>query len=151
MAFGSVQFRENDVRANNISGKWRSSERRFVKMTFGYTAIPENNVRLNNDSEKYHSALWSSGNSTIRLADDSVKLRSVIFFFLRDNNLVKWRFGKIAIRWNDVSGKWCGPEKSRICEKLTVKKTIFQFVEQPLNIFLQVEPFERLIFWNLIS
>ena len=122
MTFGSIQFRENDVRANNTSWKWRSAERWFMKMTFGYTTIRENNVRLNNDAETCRSALWSLGNSTIRLCDDLIELRSVTFFrrdnnsvkllsvifFRYDNDSVKWRCGITTIRWNDVLGKWCG-------------------------------------------
>ena len=63
-ASGLFSVRQNDVRANDVSGK-RSAERRFVKMTFGWTTIRENDVRLKNGSEKYRSTLWSFTNSTI--------------------------------------------------------------------------------------
>ena len=108
MTFCFIQFRQNDVRANDVTGKRRSTERRFVKMTFGWTTIRENDVRLNNDSEKCLSALWSFANSTIRPCDDSVKWLSAIFF-RQNNDLVKLHFGKMTNRWNDVSGKWYGP------------------------------------------
>ena len=112
-------FRKNDVRANDFSRKWHSAERRFVKITFGYTTIRENNVRLNNDSEKCRSAIWSFGNSTIRLCDDSVKLRSVFFFPARKqfSNMTfretsirlevsaKQQFGEMTFRENDLAPK----------------------------------------------
>ena len=102
------QCRENDVRANDISGKWRSAERWFVKMTFGWTTIRENDVRLNNDSEKCRSALWSFANSTIRPCDDSVKWLSAIFVgkttIWQSCVSAKLHFGKMMIPWNDVSG-----------------------------------------------
>ena len=31
------------------------------------------------------------------------------FFFRPNNDSAKLHFGKTTIRWNDVSGKWCGP------------------------------------------
>ena len=93
-ADGLFSVRKNDIRVNDVSGKRRSAERRFVKMTFGWKAIRENDVRLNNDSEKCRSALWNSANSTIRPCDDSVQWLLAIF-----------RFGKITIRQNWISAK----------------------------------------------
>ena len=74
---------------------------------FGWTTIRKNDVQLNNDPEKYRSELWSFGNSTIWPCDDSIKWLSAIFF--RQNDSAKLHYGKTTIRWNDVSGKWCGP------------------------------------------
>ena len=107
MTFCFIQFRQNDVRANDVTEKRRSAERRYVKMTFGWTTIQKNDVRPNSDSEKCRSALWSFANSTIRPCDDSVKWLSAIFFW-PNNNSTKFNFGQTTIRWNDVSGKWCG-------------------------------------------
>ena len=92
-AGGLFNVRQNDIRANDISGKRRSAERWSVKMTFGWTTIRENDVRLNNDSKKCRSTLWSFANWTIRSHVDSVKWLSAIFCFC-----------KTTIRWNDVSG-----------------------------------------------
>ena len=96
MTFGFIQFRESYVRANDISAKWRSTERRFVKITFGYTTIRENNVGLNNESEKCRSALWSFGNSTIRS-----NYVGCCFFSARR------RFDKMSFRQNNYSVKQC--------------------------------------------
>ena len=110
MAFGSTQFREDDVRVidifrengvplNNDSWKWPSAIRQFGKITFGWKTI----------RGKCHSALWSFGNSTIRLCDDLVKLLSLMFFFPARQRfghmffLAKQRFGKIMFRDNDVA------------------------------------------------
>ena len=35
IAFGSMPFRRNDVRLNEMSGKRRSAKRRFAKIKFG--------------------------------------------------------------------------------------------------------------------
>ena len=107
MTFCFILFWQNDIRANDVSGKRRSAERRFVKMTFGWTMIRENDVRLNNNSEKCRSALWSFTNSTIRPCNDSVKWLSEIFF-RQNNDSAKLHFGETTIWWNDVSEKWCG-------------------------------------------
>ena len=110
MTFCFIQFRQNDVRANDASGKRRSAERRFVKMKFGWLTIRENAVRLNNDSDKCRSGWWSSANSTIRPCDDSVKWLLAIFF-RQNNDSAKLHFGKTTIQWNDVTGKFCGPDE----------------------------------------
>ena len=78
MTFCFIQFRQNDVRANDVPGKRRS-------------------------------ALLSFANSTIRPCDYSVKWLSAMFFFQQNNDSAKLYFGKTTIRWNDVSGRCCGP------------------------------------------
>ena len=108
--FPNRQSRQNDVGANDVSGKRRSAEQRFVKMIFGWTIIRENDVWLNNDSEKCRSALWSFANSTIWPCDDSVKWLSAIFF-RQNNDSAKLHFRKTTIRWNDVSGRSWGPSQ----------------------------------------
>ena len=102
MTFCFIQFRLNDVRANAVSGKRRSAERRDVKMTLGWTTIPEKDVRLNNDSEKCRSALWSFPNSTNRSTDFQQ------FFFGKTTILTKCisakrRFDEMTFRENDVA------------------------------------------------
>ena len=64
--------------------------------------IRENNVRPNNDSEKCRSVLWSFGNLTIRVRDDSVILHLVMFFFS-----VRQRFGEMTFWENDVAPRCC--------------------------------------------
>ena len=84
MTFCFIQFRQNNVRTNDVSGKRRSAERRFVKMTFGWTTIRKNVVR--------HYEVW-----LIR------RFGQMTFgnFFS-----AKQRFGKISFRQNDDSMKW---------------------------------------------
>ena len=111
MTFGQMMFRENDIRLNDDSLKWRSAEGRFGKMTFGWTTIGKNVVR--------HYEVWLIrwfGHLTIRsnnfrrfFFDKSM----ILLFFRQNNDSAKFHFGKTTIRWNDVSGKWCGP-KSRV-------------------------------------
>ena len=74
MTFGQMIFRENDVRVNDDSWNWRSVIRRFGKTSFSWTSI--------------------------RLCNNSVKLRSVMFFFS-----ARQRFGKMTFRENDVAPK----------------------------------------------
>ena len=102
--------RWNEVLLHTISAKWRSGKWCFGKTMFGWTTIRENDVRLNDDSEKSRSAFWSFANSTIQPYEDSVKWLSAIFF-RQNNHSVKSHFDKTTIRWNDVSGKWCGSKK----------------------------------------
>ena len=84
--FCFIQFWENDFRANDVSGKRRSAERRFVKTTFGWTKMQENDVR------RYEvSLIRRFGHVTIRWND----FRQ--FFY----------FGKTTIRQNDDSTKRC--------------------------------------------
>ena len=46
-----MHFRENGVRLNDASGKWRSAKRRFEKMTFDITLeIPSNEIPSNERS-----------------------------------------------------------------------------------------------------
>ena len=35
-----------------------------------------------------------------------------------------WRFGKMTIRWNNVSGKWCGPTLTHLTRNLLVYNSI---------------------------
>ena len=69
------------------------------------------NFRRNNDSEK--NVVRHYELSVIRRFS-YVTIRSNYvrwcFFFRRDNDSVKWRFGKTTIRSNDVSAKSCGPD-----------------------------------------
>ena len=107
MTFCFIQFGQNDVRANDVSGKRRSAERRFVKMTFGWTTIRKNDVWLNNDSDKCRSVLWSVTNSTIRPCDNSIKWLLANFFSgkttIRQNCISeKRRFDEMTFRENDV-------------------------------------------------
>ena len=101
---------KNDVQLNDDSGKLRSAERRFGKTKFGWTTIRKNGIQLNNDSEKCRSALWSFANSQIRPCDDSVKWLSAIFF--RQNNdsakfqftIRKMMFGQMMFREKTTFG-----------------------------------------------
>ena len=88
MTFGCIQFRENNVRANDILGKWRSAIRRFGKIAFGSTTIRKNVVR-----RCQISVIRRFGYVTVL------------------SNYDRWCFifGETMIRWNNVSGKWCGP------------------------------------------
>ena len=123
-AGGLFSVRQNDIRANDVSGKRRSAERRFIKMTFGWTTIHKNDVRLNNDSDKCRSALWSFANSTIRPRDDSVKWLSAIF-----------GFGKITIRRNWISANRRFDEMTFREHDVAPYQSIFIVFDN--NIFLQ--------------
>ena len=90
--------------------KWHFASDNFGKMTFGKMIFQENDVRLNKDLEKCCSALWSSGNSTIRPCDDSAKWLSVIFFLQNNNSAklqsAKRRFDEMTFRENEVAPGW---------------------------------------------
>ena len=102
MTFCFIQCRQNDVRANDVSGKRRSTDRGFIKMMFGWTTIRKN-VR------HYEVSL-------IRRFDH-VKIRSIeLRKFRQNNDSAKLLFGKTTIRWNNVSGKWCGPIVRQLIE-----------------------------------
>ena len=106
ISFHFIQYRQNDVRANYVSGKQFSAERRFVKMTFGWMTIRDNDIRLNDDSEKFRSILWSFANCTIRPCDDSDKWLSAIFDVktVRQNCIsAKRRFDEMTVRENDMA------------------------------------------------
>ena len=91
MTFGQMMFRENDIRLNDDSWKWRLAERWFRKMAFGGTTIRKNVVR---DYEV--SLIRRYGHVTIRSND----FRQ--FFF---GKIAFW-FDEMTFRENDVSPDW---------------------------------------------
>ena len=84
MTFCFIQFRQNDVRANDVSGKRRSAEWRVVKMTFGIV-----NLREIDDSAKWRFGQMTFGNFF------SPKQRFGEIAFLQNDDSMKWRFGKM--------------------------------------------------------
>ena len=94
-------IRQNDIRANDLSKKRRSAERRFVKMTFGWTTIRKNVVRHYEVSLIRRFGHVTFGQMTFGN-----------FLFRQNNDSAKLDFGKTKIRWNDISAKWCNPVNS---------------------------------------
>ena len=67
-------------------------------MTFGWKTIRKNVVR------HYEVSLIRRFGHVTILSNDFRK-----FFIRQNNDSAKLHFGKTTIRWNSVSGKWCGP------------------------------------------
>ena len=93
MTFCFIQFRQNDVRANDVSRKRRSAERHFVKMTFGWQRFGKMTFG------------WTTIRKIVVRHYEVSLIRRFGHVMIRSNNFRQFFFGKITLWQNCISAK----------------------------------------------